>query len=136
MTDEQITKIGNFFKRAGNFLIIIISAALILGLLFTLFIGKPSEIKQTFKTNAKIEKVVDSIKQDNNFILSRMYELERNQALYYDEIGKTQQLIMNNNNSILKLQKIYNEKIKSINNFNVAQLDSFFTNRYKEFYNK
>lgn len=136
MTDENLIKYSNILKKIGDKLINAILIAILIGLLFTLFIGKPSEIKQTFKTNAKVEKVIDSLKDNTDFIISRIYEIEKNQSIFYDQIGNLQNGIDKNNHGITELKKIYNAKINNANTFNVAQLDSFFTNRYKDFYNK
>ncbi len=95
----------------------------------------PSEIRQTLKDNKKIEVKVDSLKTDNEFIVQRMYELERNQTMFFDLINKNNNLIHENNKELQKLKKIYNAKINSVNEYNVSQLDSFFTNRYKDYYN-
>lgn len=96
----------------------------------------PSEIKETLKDNKKIETKIDSLKTDNAFIMERMYELEKKQTLFFDMINQNNDLIKENNKELLKLKKIYYEKINSINGYSVSQLDSFFTSRYKEYYNK
>lgn len=106
-------------------------------ILLYIYIDKNSaEIKKATKTNQKIETKVDSLKVDNQFIVQRMYELEKNQIMFFDMINQNNLLIKENNRELLNLKRIYNEKITSINSFNISQLDSFFTNRYKEYYNK
>lgn len=105
-------------------------------LIYIYFNLNPSEIKQTLKDNKKIESKVDSLKMDNKFIVERMYELEKRQTMFFDLINQNNDLIKENNKELQKLKKIYNEKINSISGYNVSQLDSFFANRYKEYYNK
>ena len=141
----DVVKTSSFFKKIVNFFstikrrtvvdIIIIAIPIILIYVYMTGIN-PSEIRQTLKDNKKIEVKVDSLKMDNQFIVSRMYELEKNQTMFYDMMDKNNNLIKANNKELLNLKRIYNAKINSINNFNVSQLDSFFTNRYKEFYNR
>ncbi len=134
MEDKTLIKWSNILKKSGEVILYVIAVAIICGLLITVFIGKPSEIKKTFKTNNKIEKVIDSIKQDQAFIISRIYEQEKNQVIFNDAINEVKEGMNKNNLGILKLQKIYNAKINNANTFNITQLDSFFTNRYKDFY--
>ena len=99
-------------------------------------IKTPKEIKDALKANKAIELKIDSIKQDNQFLVERMYELEKRQTMFFDQINQNNNLIKENNKELLKLKKIYNEKINSVNGYNVSQLDSFFTNKYKEYYNR
>ena len=105
-------------------------------LIYIYFNLNPSEIKQTLKDNKKIESKVDSLKSDNMFIVERMYELEKKQAMFFELIDQNNNLIRENNKELQKLKRIYNEKINSISSYNTNQLDSFFANRYKEYYNK
>lgn len=136
MTDEKLISWANLFKKVGNVILYMVAVGLLLGLIITIFIGKPSEIKATFKANKQIEKGIDSLKKDNQFITSRMFEFEKNQLAFYDAISKNNALLEQNNSKITKLQKIYNEKITNINTYNISQLDSFFTSRYKDYYNR
>lgn len=136
-------KIGSFISKIfcmanrKTFIDIIIVIIPIL-LIWIYFTGTktPQEVKDALKSNKKIELKVDSIKQDNQFIVERMYELEKKQTLFFDLINQNNTLIKENNRELLRLKRIYHEKINSINDYNVSQLDSFFTKKYKEFYNR
>lgn len=127
---KQISKIK------GRTLIDIIIIAIPVLLIYVYFNLDPTEIKQTLKDNKKIESKIDSLKTDNQFIVERMYELEKKQTMFFELINQNNDLIKENNKELQKLKRIYNEKINSINGYNVSQLDSFFANRYKEYYNK
>ncbi len=123
-------------KIKGRTLIDIVIIAIPILLIYVYFNLDPTEIKQTLKENKKIEGKIDSLKSDNQFIVERMYELEKKQTMFFEAINQNNDLIKENNKELQKLKRIYNEKINSINGYNVSQLDSFFANRYKEYYNK
>jgi hypothetical protein len=92
--------------------------------------GSLPEVKETIKQNKLIESKVDSLKTDNQFIVERMYEMEKNQAMFFDMVNKNNELIQENNKQLSKLKKIYNDKISNVGTYDVSQLDSFFTERY------
>jgi len=94
----------------------------------------PSEIRQTLKDNKKIEQKIDSIKENNQSVNQRMSSMEKNQVEFYDIIKKNNEAIQENNKELLILKRLYNAKINSVNSYNISQLDSFFTNRYKKYY--
>lgn len=134
---KPVEWLKNFFNNLTPRTITnIIFVAIPLILLYIYVDRNSAEIKQTAKVNQKIETKVDSLKVDNQFIVQRMYELEKNQIMFFDMINQNNLLIKENNKELLNLKRIYNEKISSINSFNITQLDSFFTSRYKEYYNK
>jgi predicted patatin/cPLA2 family phospholipase len=97
---------------------------------------KPAEVKQTLNDNKKIEEKIDSIRDTNNGLSEKIGQLEQNQQIFYDIINKNNMLIEQNNKELIKLKRLYNGKINNVSGYNVAQLDSFFTNRYKELYNR
>jgi len=98
--------------------------------------GTLPEVKETLKQNKLIESKVDSLKTDNQFIVQRMYEMEKNQAMFFDMVNKNNELIQENNKQLRKLKKIYNDKISSVGTYDVSQLDSFFTKKYEQYYNR
>ena len=116
-------------------IIVILIPIFLIYLYFTAMSTLP-EIKQTFKENKNIQLKVDSIKADNEFIVNRMYELEKNQAIFFQMVNKNNELIQENNKQLSKLKKAYNDKINSVSTYDVSQLDSFFTNRYRDYYNR
>ncbi len=134
---KPIEWLTNLLRKIKGRTIIDIIIILIPIILIYIFVTiNPSEIKKTLKDNKKIEGKVDSLKQDNQFIVERMYELEKNQTMFFELINQNNDLIKENNKELQKLKRIYNEKINSIGKYNISQLDSFFANRYKEYYNK
>lgn len=114
--------------------IIIISIPIILIYIYVSF--EPSKLKETLKQNKVIDKKIDSIMDNNKFIMERMFELESKQIVFLDMVNENNFLIRENNRELVNLKRIYNEKINSVNNFNISQLDSFFTTRYKDYYSK
>ena len=143
VNDVKGSKIGGFISRLfcminRRTLIDIIIVIIPILLIWIYFTGTrtPKEVKDALNANKGIELKVDSLKQDNQFIVERMYELEKKQTLFFDLINQNNTLIKENNRELLRLKRIYHEKINSINDYNVSQLDSFFTKKYKEFYNR
>lgn len=140
--DIKGSKIVNFISKLlcminRKTLIDIIIVMIPIFLIFMYFTGPTSkEVKSALKSNKSIDLKVDSLKQDNQFIVERMYELEKKQTLFFDLINQNNVLIKENNKELVRLKRIYNEKINSINGYNVSQLDSFFTSKYKDFYNR
>lgn len=131
--------IGGLFSKLNRRTIVDIVVVLIPILLIWIYftgLKTPKELKDAYKDNKKIELKIDSLKQDNQFIVERMYELEKKQTLFFDLINQNNDLIKENNKELVKLKRIYNEKINSINGYNVSQLDSFFTTKYKPYYNR
>lgn len=126
--------IAYLFKGKNLMNIVIILIPIILIYVYMAGVS-PKEIRQTLNDNKKIESKVDSIKSDNQFIVERMYELEKKQVQFFELITKNNDLIQENNKELLKLKKLYNAKINSVSNYSTSQLDSFFTSRYKEYYN-
>lgn len=143
INDVKGSKIGGFISRLFCTInrktiidIIIVVIPILLIWIYLTGIKTPKEVKDALNANKAIEVKIDSIKQDNQFIVERMYELERRQTLFFDLINQNNDLIKENNKELLRLKRIYNEKINSINGYNVSQLDSFFANKYKDFYNR
>lgn len=143
VNDIKASKIGGFFKKIFCMIdrktiidIIIVIIPILLIWIYLTGIKTPKEVKDALNTNKVIEVKIDSLKQDNQFIVERMYELEKKQTLFFDMINQNNDLIKENNKELLRLKRIYNEKINSVNGYNVSQLDSFFANKYKDFYNR
>ena len=131
--------ISNLFcktNRKAIIDIIVVVTPLLLIYVYYVGMGTLPEIKETLKENKKIQGKIDSIQTDNQFIVQRMYELEKNQALFFDMVNKNNELIKENNKQLSKLKKIYNDKINNANTYDVSQLDSFFTNKYGKYYNR
>jgi hypothetical protein len=129
---------GVFSKIDRKFIIdgIVVLIAILLFWICLTGIGTPKEVKEALRDNKKLEVKIDSIKLNNDFITSRMYELEKKQTMFFDMVNQNNDLIKENNKELLKLKQIYNDKINSINTYNVSQLDSFFAKRYKNYYNR
>lgn len=135
-TGSFISKIFCMINRKTLIDIIIVIIPILLIWIYFTGTKTPQEVKDALNSNKKIELKVDSIKQDNQFIVERMYELEKKQTLFFDLINQNNTLIKENNRELLRLKRIYHEKINSINDYNVSQLDSFFSKKYKDFYNR
>ena len=120
-----------FNSRKINIVLLLLA----IGVIVFLAIRINNSIK-SISANGKIDNTIDTIMLDNKIMLDKIHELEQKQVKYVDLIEKNNYLIRQNNNELVKLKKAYNEKINNVNNYNVSQLDSFFTNRYKTYYNR
>jgi hypothetical protein len=129
--------ITNFFCQANRrFLIDAIIISILIILIYLFLNQKTPETRDTFDENKKIESKIDSVKIYNESISNKIFQIEANQQAFTDIINKNNLLIENNNKELTKLKQNYNAKINNANNFNVNQLDSFFTARYKQIYGR
>jgi hypothetical protein len=134
----MITTIKNLFSKIDRKLIVDLVVLLIPIMLIYLYfyLENSPEIKKVNGDNKKIEQKIDAIKSDNDLIMQRIDEFEKNQTVFFDLIDKNNFLIEQNNKELIKLKKAYNDKINNVNGYSVSQLDSFFRNRYKDYYER
>jgi hypothetical protein len=134
----MIEKVTNIIKKISNktVLNILIVLILILSIYLVFYLKNPPYVKETINENKLMQKKIDSILLNNDFIIFRMYEMEKKQSVFSNMINQNNELIKENNKELLKLKKIYDEKINSANNYNTSQLDSFFRNKYKDYYER
>ncbi len=136
--DEILEKVESkwvpFLKKSGDIIIFALVGFIVLYLILILFIGTPSYVKETIQDNKKIEVKIDSLHESQKFIEDRMMQLEKNQFMFFEAIDQTNSKIDENNRKLDNLKRVYNEKIRSVDNYTISQLDSFFTARYKEYY--
>lgn len=125
-----------FSKIKGKVLIyVILGLAVLIGVYYLASTRNPSVIKQTDKDNKQLELRVDSFTKANVILNAKIDSIVKyHDQQFIDLIKKNNDLMQQNNNNNVKLMKMYNEKINSIGNYNTTQLDSFFANRYKEYY--
>jgi vacuolar-type H+-ATPase subunit I/STV1 len=79
------------------------------------------------ETKAKIDSLnvhIKIIEEDNK-------KLDTAITLYNKEVEKVDNIINNIKNEKTIIKEFYHEKIISIDNYSSAQIDSFFTNRYR-----
>jgi cell division protein FtsB len=130
----SIEQIANHLNQTGKIILDTIIGALVIFLIIVLVTGDPNYFKQDKKTIKQIEQKIDTLKTNNDFITQRMFELEKNQIQFYDIINQNTELQRQNNQQLIKLQKLYNAKINSVNNYSIDDLDSFFRARYSQLY--
>jgi len=136
-SSEKLRKQPNrLFKNNSRYIVDCIILLIAFALAYTLFVGinTKKDIETILNENKKLELKVDSLKTDNELITNKIFALEETQIIFYDKINENNSLINNNNNELQKIKKIYHENIISINSYNISQLDSFFTERYKIYY--
>lgn len=91
-----------------------------------IFILTPN-VRMSEETKAKIDSLnvhIKIIEEDNK-------KLDTAITLYNKEIEKVDNIINNIKNEKTIIKEFYHEKIISIDNYSSAQIDSFFTNRYR-----
>jgi len=119
-------------KLTGNFNDIldgILKLILILGLIFFgiwMYRKTEPKVKLDDKTNQKIVE----LDQSNKRIENNQKILEEKIDRYILEINEIDKNIKDINNKKEIVRRFYYEKVISIDTFNMAALDSFFTNRY------
>lgn len=135
---KNIPKDGVFKKigKTGELILAIILAVGILYAIIYFAVGGNPIVKANEKEFKKVQTSIDSIKNDNKFLIERVFEMEKNQIAVQESIDQNTALIEISNQKIDKLNKIYHEKIRNTNSYTPSQLDSFFRARYKEYYNQ
>jgi len=119
-------------KLTGNFNDIldgVLKLILILGLIFFgiwMYRKTEPKVKLDDKTNQKIVE----LDQSNKRIENNQKILEEKIDRYILEINEIDKNIKDINNKKEIVRRFYYEKVISIDTFNMAALDSFFTNRY------
>jgi FtsZ-interacting cell division protein ZipA len=124
-------------QLTGNFNSIldgVLKLILILGLIFFgIWVYRKTEpkVKLDDKTNQKIVE----LDQSNKRIENNQKILEEKIDKYILEINEIDRNIKDINNKKEIVRRFYYEKVISIDTFNMAALDSFFTNRYSFYSN-
>jgi FtsZ-interacting cell division protein ZipA len=126
--NTQLT--GNFNGILDGVLKIILISGLIF---FAIWIYRKTEtkVKLDDKTNQKIVE----LDQSNKRIENNQKILEEKIDKYILEINEIDRNIKDINNKKEIVRRFYYEKVISIDTFNMAALDSFFTNRYSFYSN-
>jgi len=128
---EENAKLSSNFN---NILDGILKLILIIGLIFFgvwLYRITEPKVKLDDKTNQKIVELDKSNKRIEN----NQKILEDKIDKYILEINEIDKNIKDINNKKEIIRKFYYEKVISIDTFNMAALDSFFTNRYSFYSN-
>ena len=128
---EENTKLtGNFNSILDGVLKLILIVILIF---FGIWLYKLSEpkVKLDDKTNQKIVE----LDQSNKRIENNQKILEGKIDKYILEINEIDKNIKDINNKKEIVRRFYYEKVISIDTFNMAALDSFFTSRYSFYSN-
>jgi len=123
---EENTKLNsNFNDILDGILKLILILALIF---FGIWVYRKTEpkVKLDDKTNQKIVE----LDQSNKRIENNQKILEEKIDRYILEINEIDRNIKDINNKKEIVRRFYYEKVISIDTFNMAALDSFFTNRY------
>ncbi len=112
-----------------NFFIKII---IIIGMIFlTVYLMTPN-LKYLNRDNQKLDSLSNRIvelTEEQKQITSSILNFENKVRVISDSIGKIK-------NERIIIRKVYHEKIINVVNFNDAQIDSFFTEKYSRYYTR
>lgn len=122
--------------RIGEITLAVGLAILILYAIIYFSVGGNPLTKEYKKQSKEIKSSIDSIKKEQQFIIERMYFVEKNIQQYQEEDRKIAEEIKKEISKQSEINKIYYEKIKNANRYTPHQLDSFFRTNYKEYYSK
>jgi hypothetical protein len=123
---KENTKLTSVFN---DFLNIILKLMLIIFLIFfgiSIYKSIEPKVKLDDKTN---QKIVD-LDESNKRIEGNQKLLEEKIDKYFLEISEIDKNIKDINSKKEIVRRFYYEKVISIDTFNMATIDSFFTNRY------
>ena len=123
---KENTKLSGVFN---DFLNIILKLMLIIFLIFfgiTIYKSIEPKVKLDDKTN---QKIVD-LDESNKRIEGNQKLLEEKIDKYFLEISEIDKNIKDINSKKEIVRRFYYEKVISIDTFNMAAIDSFFTSRY------
>ena len=123
---KENTKLTSLFN---DFLNIILKLMLIIFLIFfgiSIYKSIEPKVKLDDKTN---QKIVD-LDESNKRIEGNQKLLEEKIDKYFLEISEIDKNIKDINNKKEIVRRFYYEKVISIDTFNMAAIDSFFTSRY------
>lgn len=133
----SLNKIVDGVKGINLQKIVNISILLILLMLvYDIFLKNESNIKEVMAKNNIIDHKIDSVNQRNVELTEKIETLKKNDTVFMTLVTENNKLIINNNKELVKIQREYHETIASINNYSLNDLDTFFTKKYKQFYNR
>lgn len=125
----------NNLSKIGQSALFLVAVGLMVLILFR--VSNPSYLDDAKKQIKKIDISQDSIKNQLKFVQEQIFQMDLKQGELSDKVKEGNMKIDVNNKEILKLRKIYNEKINNtVDHLSISQLDSFFAERYKRFYEK
>jgi uncharacterized protein YoxC len=137
-TDKQ-----SLISRLAEFLIYVMSAAVIMYYLFKVVFGTPNQLKENNETIGAINSKIDSIYALQDLTYQGVNNLKDDQNEIKELINNNQIMIKENNEEITALKKVVNQKINTANQTintqnrriieleqkNYNSLDSFFRAR-------
>jgi site-specific recombinase XerD len=107
---------------------------LVLGIVIVFLIGYILIVRNFSKTTIDDSKYRNQIDSLNNVLLeykNKQLDLDKKIANYELDIRKLDFQIDSAENKIIEIRNYYGERIKNVGRFSTAELDDFFTKRYK-----
>jgi len=123
---EENTKLSGGFNNVLDGILKFILILLLIFFGIWLYRLTEPKVKLDDKTN---QKIID-LEQSNKRIENNQKLLEDKIDKYFNQISEIDKNIRDINNKKEVIRKYYYEKVISIDTFNMAAIDSFFTSRY------
>lgn len=129
-------KFVELINKFGKFLGIAISIVVFLLLIIKIFVKDPQYYKDNKKAIQISQSKIDSIYKKQDSLSLKLEDLEKGQIMFYDIISQSNVNQQKIESEINNLKKYFNEKINSVNNYSISDLDSFFRTKYSRYYQK
>ena len=124
---EENAKLTRNFDSFLNAILKIILIIFLVFIVITLYKKSEPKVKLDDRTNQKIVE----LEKSNKRIENSQKNLEEKIDKYFNEISEIDKNIKDINNKKEVIRRYYYEKVISIDTFNMAAIDSFFTSRYR-----
>lgn len=98
---------NNILKKAVEYLSLISITGLMMFFVLKLSLGKFSDLSEINKSIKSVEKVTNTLKEDQDSILIKINKLEKTQESLVKGIQKNNNLLKSNNAELTKLRKQY-----------------------------
>lgn len=98
---------NNILKKAVEYLSLISITGLMMFFVLKLSLGKFSDLSEINKSIKSVEKVTNTLKEDQDSILIKINNLEKTQEFLVKGIQKNNNLLKSNNAELTKLRKQY-----------------------------
>jgi len=128
--------VGDTIKKVAAYLVVAVVCLIVLNMVIKNLVSDETADKLNKVDNkislidSSVNSSLDSMRNEQRFFQDRMYTIESRQLQFRNKIDMNSRAITRLSAEQLKLKRIYNEKIRTVDGYSASQLDSFFSNRY------
>ena len=98
---------NNILRKAVEYLSLISITGLMMFFVLKLSLGKFSDLTEINKSIKSVEKITNTLKEDQDSILIKIHNLEKTQDVLVKGIQKNNNLLKSNNSELTKLRRQY-----------------------------